>query len=458
MARVAIVGAGITGLALAYRLREKRPDIDLALFEAASRAGGNIGTIREDGFQFDTGPNGFLDNKPFAMQLCRDLGLGDELVPGSESSRRHRFLFLNGKLQALPSGPLSLLKTPLLSFRGKVALIGELFRARGADEKDESVAEFFRRRIGNEATQVFIDALVTGIHGGDPELLSMRAAFPRIRQMEQEHGSVIRGFLKAAELRKREAKSRGEAYRPQQMWSFRQGLGRLPEMLFEHLGNILACNRAVSRIERSGDLYRLHFADGRVEVADTLVLSCPAYRQAEILAPFDRELATELAGIAYTAIAVVSVVYRQQDVTGAPAGFGYIAPQRQRRDVLGVQWCSSIFPERAPPGFVNWRALCGGWHRRDILDWPDERLAQAVDDELAAALGVRASPVRRRITRWRRAIPQYFVGHQKRVERIETLAARHPGLILTGNAFHGVAINDCIEQAEKIAARISSNR
>jgi oxygen-dependent protoporphyrinogen oxidase len=342
-----------------------------------------------------------------------------------------------------------------LSWRGKLALLREPFCARAAADKDESVADFFRRRIGPEATRVFIDALVTGIHGGDAELLSMRSAFPRVWQMEQEAGSIIRGFRRAARQRKREALARGERKAPpQRMWSFEEGMGQLPEALGKKLGPALQCNTPVERLERDAEGYRLKFGNGSSANADAVVLACPSWRQAELLNDIDRELAGELAGIAYTPIVVVVLGYRMQDVPTAPDGFGFIAPQAQQRDLLGVQWCSSIFPGRAPPGFVLWRALCGGWNRREMIDWPDERIAQSVRQELRLAMGVEAAPVLQQFIRWPRAIPQYFVGHHERVARIEALAAKHPGLTVTGNALHGVAINDCTEQAVLIAERL----
>lgn len=455
---VTIVGAGITGLALAFRLKQQLPHLDVTLLEASARPGGNIGTISQDGFQFDIGPNGFLDNKPSTLNLCQALGLEHELLPASESSRRHRFLFWNGTLHKLPSGLFGLLATPLLSWRGKLALAREPFRTRRIDSQDESVAEFFRRRIGTEATRIFVDALVTGIHGGDPELLSMRSAFPRVWQMEQDMGSVVRGFWHAAKLRRQAARARGDRRAPpQRMWSFRTGLGRLPQVLAERLGGRLRCNARVEQIERVDAGYRLTVANGHVHHARTVVLACPAEQQAKLLTAFAGELARELAGIAFAPIAVVAVGYRRQDVPIVRDGFGYIAPQHLRRDVLGVQWCSAIFPDRAPPGHVAWRALCGGWNRQDVLAWSDAQLAQAAAAELHLVAGITAPPVIQRIIRWPRAIPQYFVGHQQRCARIAALAARHQGLILTGNSLHGVAINDCTEQAEIISARIAGD-
>jgi oxygen-dependent protoporphyrinogen oxidase len=184
------------------------------------------------------------------------------------------------------------------------------------------------------------------------------------------------------------------------------------------------------------------------------VLACPAYEQAELLAELDAPLADEVAGIPYNRIAVVALGYRQSDCPTAPDGFGYIAPQNTRRDVLGVQWCSSIYPDRAPPGFVLWRALCGGVHRAEMVDWDDDTLARAVHAEIRAAMGVTGDPVFHRVVRWPAAIPQYVLGHLDRVARIEAAAAKHHGLFLTGNAYRGVAMGDCAEQGERVAARV----
>lgn len=450
MSRIVVVGAGISGLALAFRLRQRRPDAQIMILESDSHPGGKIRTERSNGFVVEAGPNGFLETKPSTIQLCRDLGLGHELIAASEESRKHRFLFLDNRLRKLPGGPLGLLTTGLFGIRGKIGLLSELIRPGAAPQKDESVGEFFRRRMGREAAEVLGDALVTGIHGGDPELLSLKAGFPRAFEMEAKHGSVIRGFLRSAKQRRRDASARGEPPpKTGRMWSFRDGLGRLIQSLSERQAPI--CGVRARRIERIENSWRVH-GDGQDSwLADRLVLACPAYEQAEMLAELDPALAAEISGIRYNRIAVVAVGYRQSDLPRVPAGFGYIAPQRTRRDLLGVQWCSAIYPARAPEGCVLWRALCGGWNRPEVVDWDDAKLLAAVRAELRLALEVAAEPIFNRIIRWDRAIPQYHVGHCERVARIEALAAKWPGLILAGNAYRGVALNDCTEQAERIA-------
>ena len=453
---IVIIGGGISGLAAAYRMRQAVPDAAIALLEADDRVGGKVRTERADGFTLEAGPNGFLDSKSSTIQLCRDLGLGDRLRVASEGSRKNRYLFLNGELQKLPGDPLGLLRTPLLTIRGKLAMLAEPFRRRpGRLPAEESVAEFSRRRFGREAADIFVDALVTGIHAGDPERLSVRAAFPRLVKLEAEAGSVLRGFLRAAKVKKRLARERGEASQPQRMWSFDGGLGVLIDALRDSLGTIVRTGVGVRSIGRAEAGYIVRGDGNDRWPADVVVHAAPASAQAETLRDLDPALAAELATVKFTPVHVVLLGYRIQDAPFAPDGFGYIAPQNTRRDVLGVQWCSAIFPGRAPPGMVLWRALCGGINRPDVAAWPDGELVAAVHREMQLAMKVTAAPVFARVVRWPQAIPQYEVGHMARLERLDALAARHPGLILAGNSHRGVALNDCTEQAEWIAMRVA---
>jgi oxygen-dependent protoporphyrinogen oxidase len=458
MPHIVIIGGGLSGLSVAFRLKQAVPTVSLTVLESRDRPGGNIGTETHDGFRVERGPNGFLDRTPAVPQLVGDLGLTDRLIAASEGSRKNRYVFLDGKLRKLPSGPLGLLTSPLLTLRGKWQLFTEPWRKRPAQvPTDESVAAFVTRRAGPEAAEVFADALVTGIHGGDPTQLSVAATFPRLVQMEREAGSIIRGFMRAARLRRREAQARGQpSPTPQRMWSFREGLQVLIDGLLTQLGDAVQCRRRVLTIHQGAAPTRWTVqTEGDSITADAVVLACPAREQAELLSELNPTLADEIAGIPYNRIAVVALGYRQSDCPGSLDGFGYIAPQNTQRDVLGVQWCSSIFPDRAPPGFVLWRALCGGIHRGEMLDWDDNQLAKAVHAEIQHAMGVHGEPVFHRIVRWPRAIPQYVLGHLDRLARIESLVARHPGLFLTGNAYRGVAMADCAEQGELVAAQVA---
>lgn len=457
MPKVVIVGGGISGLALAYRLEQRLPNADVIVLEERPRLGGTIGTERRDGFQVEIGPNGFLDNKPFALALCRDLGLGEQLISASEAARRNRYLFLDDRLHLLPNSLVSFLTSDVLSWRTRFLLLAERFRPRRQGNGDESIDAFVRRRVGGELAETLADAFVTGIHAGDPKLLSVQAAFPRLAELERDHGSVLRGMAASGRRRRLEAAARGESPPSSgRMWSFREGLSLLIDTLRERLRFPPLTGVHVRTVRLLvNEVWRVQ-SDGREGWdADAVVLACPAFQQAAILADEDADLAAAIDGIPYNRVAVVALGYREADVPRPLDGFGYLSPQRQRRDVLGVQWCSSIFPDRAPPGLVLLRALCGGWNRPEILDWDDEGLLSAARRELRQTMGIEAAPVVHHIIRWRRAIPQYHLGHLERVAWIEGRVVRHPGLFLAGNAYRGVALNDCIEQAGRVAEQVA---
>jgi oxygen-dependent protoporphyrinogen oxidase len=443
MPNVVVVGAGISGLSLAYQLHRFAPNIDVIVLESTDRVGGCVRTDRREGFTVECGPNGFLDSKPSTTDLARNAGLAARMCPASEAAACNRFLFLGDGLQRLPGSLGDLLRSPILSVRGKLAFLSEPLRRRRREPGPESVAAFARRRIGREAADIFADALVTGIHAGDPALLDVRAAFPRVAAMEREHRSVIVGMMRAA--KHRQGRSR--------LWSFRDGMQTLTDALRDALPKPPILGTRVQRIERRTDGWTVVGEGQDRWNADAVVLTCPAYAQADMLADLDGQLAGLVGGITYNRIAVVALGYRAADVPTAD-GFGFIAPQRLGRDLLGVQWCSATYAGRAPPGMVLWRALCGGVSRPEVVGWSEETLLTAVRTELRSAQGVTAEPVFVHVVRWQQAIPQYVLGHPERVAEIEDRLAAYPGLFLGGNAFRGVAVNDCTEQGEMLARRV----
>ncbi|MFO0841286.1 MAG: protoporphyrinogen oxidase [Gemmataceae bacterium] len=451
MPRVVVVGAGISGLSLAYRLQALCPAGEVLVLDGASRVGGTIDTVRREGFLVEAGPNGFPDTNPSTLDLAGSLGLADQLLHASEAAARNRFLLLNGRLRLLPAGLTSFLGSDLLSWVAKVRLLTERFRPGRRGDGEESVHAFARRRVGDEVARTLVDPFVTGILAGDPKLLSAQAAFPRLAGWEREFGSVLKGLAAA----RRQRLQQGVAGRAGKLWSFRDGLRTLVEALASRLRTPPLLGVAATSIRRRPGGWRVTAEGHDGWDADAVALTCPAYRQAELLREIDPAITQHLAGIAYNRVVVVGLGYRRDDVPHCLDGFGYLSPQRERRDVLGVQWCSSIYADRAPPGRVLLRAICGGWHRGDVVDWPDDRLVAAVRAELARAVGVRVAPVFIQVTRWPRAIPQYHVGHLARIEAIERRLQGHPGLFVGGNAYRGVAINDCVEQAGRQAAKVA---
>src|SRR5262245_6569257 len=305
--RVVIVGGGLSGLSLAFRLRERLPAAGITVIERSLRLGGPIYTVERDGFRVECGPNGIFDAKPSTIQLCQDLGLGERLIAASEASRKNRYLFLNGKLRALPGSLRSFITSPVLSWRAKISILTERYRKRPPDVPgDESVAEFARRRAGREVADTLADALVTGIHAGDPELLSVQAAFPRLAELEREYGSVLKGIGRSAKRRREEARARGESYQPRgRMWSFRSGLRFLIESLCDRLRKPPFLGVAVQKIEKEQKHWLVRAEGKDFWTADAVLLTSPAYQQAAMIADMDRELAERIGSIAYTRLAVI---------------------------------------------------------------------------------------------------------------------------------------------------------
>lgn len=458
MARIVIIGGGLSGLALAYRLEQRLAAAEVVVLEQKGRLGGNIATVQRDGFRVETGPNGFLDNKPTTLALCRDLGLENQLIPASQESARNRFLYLRNHMYLLPSSLWSFLQSDVMSWKAKLQVLLERWRSRRRDLSDESIQDFMTRRVGREVASSLADAFVTGIFAGDPNLLSVQATLPRLVAMERNHGSLMAGLSSGRKQRLADARAQGLKEAPKQrMWSFQEGLGLLPQKLQQSLRNPPLTGVNVRRIRLENKTWRVE-AEGRDHwTADRVILTCPSYQQATILSDLDEELATMVAEIRYNRIAVVALGFRAGDVGHRMDGFGFLTPQRDRRDVLGVQWCSSIFPDRAPEGMVMMRALCGGWNRPEIVNWEDPQLLEAVRNDLSSTMGIREKPIFHEIVRWPRAIPQYFLGHLDRVVQIERRSRRHSGLHLGGNAYRGVAMNDCVEQADLLADQIAQS-
>ncbi|MBX9681646.1 MAG: protoporphyrinogen oxidase [Gemmataceae bacterium] len=459
--RIVVVGAGISGLSAAYRLQQRLPQAEIAVLEADSRAGGTMQTVRRDGFTVELGPNGFLDTKPSTLNLSHDVGLGNQLLQASDTAGKNRFLFLRDRMFRLPGGPGELLTTRLLTLRGKLSLMAERLRGRRKTEGDESIDAFARRRAGNQAADILADAMVTGIFAGDPKLLSLPACFPRVAQMEREYGSVMKGFAREARKRRQEAEKKGEPYkRPGGLWSFEHGLKSLIEALVANLTTPPIYGATIRNVRKDGDPVRPKWivsAEGQDRwEADAVLLTCPGYRQSAALADLDRDLSGKIGEIPFNRIAVIALGFRKKDLSAPLDGFGYIAPQSTGRDLLGAQWCSSIYPgHRCPEDAVLVRAMAGGWTRGDLLDRNDDELVRLAWAELRATMQLSAAPIFSHVARWEKGIPQYHLGHLDRVAWIEKRLASHPGLFLGGNSYRGVAMNDCTEQGSVLADAIA---
>lgn len=444
--RLVIIGGGISGLSLGYLLKASGgASLDIAVFESEEKPGGKIWTDRSGGFLCEWGVNGFLDNKPKTLELAGKLAL--EPLRSSDAARK-RFVLTGGKLQQLPESPVAFLKSGLLSPLGKLRIFAETFIPKGR-KADESLADFARRRLGKEAFEKLIDPMASGIYAGDPEDLSLKSCFPRINDLEENYGSLIRGMLK---LKKKTGKA--TAGPGGTLTSFYDGMQSFTDALAAYLGEALRVGSRAAALEKTSGGYVLHLADGMRVEADAAVLAVPAHQATDILRDMDRALSTTLGEIPYPPVTVVCTGFRAEKIRFPLDAFGFLVPRREGRKILGTLFDSSIFPNRAPEGMVLLRSMVGGARAPSVAMLDDKKLMDTVMAEVGAITGISATPDFVRIFRHEKAIPQYTLGHQARLGRLDEAVSRHRGLYLTGNAFRGISVNDCIENSYKLAERI----
>jgi len=439
--RTAIVGAGISGLTLAWSLRARGTPV--TVLEAEDRVGGQIRSWLEQGFVLESGPNGFLDRDGAVARVAAQLGIADRLRPASVAADR-RALFVRGKLRFLPAKPPELLRSDIVPWWAKLRLLLEPFSRRGPAGVDESVARFGRRHLGRHVTETLLDAVQTGIFGGDSERLSVRAAFPRLYQMEHSHRSLL---LAARAMR---PSTRGA---PLRLASFEGGLETLPRALGAALGEAVRLGVRVRALEPGRSGWQVGW-DGGGDRFDRVILTVPPRFSAELLRPLDASIGTALDAIRAVPISVVHLGWRPA-LEPDPQGFGVLVPARERRRVLGVIFASSAYPFRAPGGGTLLTTLVGGAHGAGWAALPDAELVALVREELRAIVGVERPPDLVRIVRWSHAIPQYEIGHQARLEAIASALRRHPPLVLSGSAFRGPGIADCVRESLALAETIA---
>jgi len=458
--QVVVVGAGISGLTVAFHLSRASSSAGAPgglrplVLEASEHVGGAIQTLRRDGWIFEQGPNTVLSSRPAVGRLLTDAGLEPETLTARPASKR-RYLWKDDRLQPLPGSPPSFVTTRLFSLRAKLRLLKEPWIGHPPEGTEESIAQFVRRRLGQEFLDYAVGPFVSGVYAGDPERLSVRWAVSRIWSLEHEHGGLIRGAM---------ARRKG----PQPgggMISMADGLDALPRRLAEAIGEAGGSLRTGARcrgIERrpdgAGFRVLVEAEDGSgVDAIDTarVVLAVPADAVASLLHGLTDGESAPIAEIPYAPVVVTSYGFPRASVRHPLDGFGFLAPRKESLHVLGCLFPSSLFPGRAPKDHVALAAFAGGRTNPEILDLDDEALHATVLGDLDRALGVSGQPVFRELRRWPRAIPQYEVGHGRFVELATRIEAGHPGLYLSGNWTGGVSVPDCIQTATELAERIA---
>ena len=450
--RLVIVGAGISGLSVAWALRQRLPDAEIVVVERAARTGGNIRSERIDGYLCEWGPQAFLDNSPPTLALVRDAGLETRLQPCDDTAG-NRYIFRNERLHEVPSSPSSFAKSRLLSIRGKARLACEPFvRRRPAEE--ESIHEFAARRIGGEAAEVLVDSMVSGIFGGNARTLSLQACFPRIWQLEQKHGSLIR-----AQIAARARRTQPIGTPAGRLTSFTGGMADLTTALTNALGQTVRLSTAAVHLheEPAPHGYSVITSSGLIQ-ADAVVLAGPASESARVLRGIDTELSDLLGGIQTAPMAVVCLGYDASalETECGLKGFGFLVPRSEAVRILGTLWESQTFPNRAPQGKALLRVMVGGACDAGIVALDDDRLLAIVQKDLRTTMGIKADPEFVRIFRHGRGIPQYVKGHVARLQQIDRRLSRYPGLYLAGNSYRGVSMNACIAEAGVIADAVGA--
>ncbi|ACM22054.1 protoporphyrinogen oxidase [Geotalea daltonii FRC-32] len=457
MKKAIIVGGGITGLATAWLLREKAKkagmELEIALLEKEERVGGKIRSIKADGYLCEWGPNGFLDNKPQTLDLCRDLQADSQLLRSNDNARK-RFIYSEGFLHQLPENGPSFFKSKLISWPGKLRLALEPtpFIAKAPDGVDETLAAFGRRRLGDEALRKLIAPMVSGIFAGDPETMSLQSCFPRIAELEREYGGLVMAMVKLAKKKKQElaeGKAVASAAGPGGiLTSFRDGLQTLTEIIRGQLGcEVLSVGEEVVRIRKGSSVpYRVETTSRELD-ADVVVLATPAYATGQMLEGLDSAMTGILGQIPYATMSVVCLGYEQDKISHDLNGFGYLIPKGEGMNILGTLWDSSIFENRAPQGRVLLRSMMGGACFPEYIKLSDEEVQRRVCDNLKTIMGIAAPPDFVRIFRHEKAIPQYTVGHGKRLQALLDAGRNHQGLLLTGNSYRGIGLNDCVAAA-----------
>ncbi len=461
MARIVVIGAGISGLATAYSIEqlvsELELDAEVLVLEERERTGGKIWSIQDEGYLCEWGPNGFLDNKPMTLDLCQALGVSDQLLSSNDNARK-RFIYSDSILHRLPENGPSFLQSKLISWPGKLRLAYEIMVPKRTDSSDETLAEFGRRRLGQEALNKLIAPMVSGIFAGDPENMSLRCCFPKIYQLEQEHGGLLKAMVKLSKKKQAEKKAgkvvASAAGPGGVLTSFNRGIQQLTDGVSAALNGEIRCGSRVVRIEQKQAGYSLQLEDSSRIDCDFVVSAAPAYAVGEMLTETNSAAAEVLQQIPYATMNVVCFGYQREKIARDLDGFGYLTPKSEGRNTLGTLWDSSIFPGRAPEGQVLLRSMMGGATNAGAIDLSEDEVKARTMADLKQIMGISAEPDFVRIFRHRKAIPQYTRDHGKRVQAIETALQSNPGLLLTGNAYFGVGLNDCVNAATQTAHRL----
>jgi len=453
MSRIVVVGAGIAGLTTAYLLRKRGADV--TVLEAGARAGGVIRSTWEDGMLCEWGPQAILDNAPETQSLIESLGLTGQVLRSNDDARR-RFILRHGRFHDVPMAPQKFMFSPLLSVRGRLRALREPGVPKAPHGMVETLYDFGVRRVGKEAAEVLMDAMAAGVFAGDPKRMELDACFPKVREMEQKHGGLIQGMM---------AQARSSGGKRAVLQSFTDGMQTLVDALANSLGNAVRLHAPVARVERDGAAWRVVTTSGEPLPADRVVVATPAFHAADLLSSVLGAAATDaLRGIPYAPVGVVCHAFSEAD---APAhvrelshSFGFLIPSAEAEvhgtEILGALFTRGAFPIHGAHGTICVRSLVGGMRSPQSAAFSDEEFRSRVTRQLTHLLGMEVEPQIRKVIRWQRGIAQYTPGHLNRLKRIDAALTALKGLYVVGSAYRGPGVNDCIREATRLAAGITT--
>jgi len=471
--RFAVLGGGITGLTAAYRLSQLAPRASVEVFEASGLLGGVLSTHHEEGYLVEHGADSFLKKLPWAVELCEELGLGDELLPTNPSGRR-ALVVRNGCLHPVPEGfvilqphrMIPMLFTRLLSWSGKLRLLRESWIGSPKEmqqaDYDESVASFATRRLGKETFERLVQPLLAGIYTADPHQLSLAATMPEAIEALRKHGSLTRAAIEKSKqdaARDEESESQASGARYASFVTLRRGLGQLIETLAERLPtekiHLNTAIRSLTKDENQQWIVHPEGGDPR-EPYDGVIVALPAPRAAAIVENVDERLGELLRKISYASSAIVCMLYRRDQIAHDLNGFGLVVPTIEKKSIIAASFSSVKFPGRAPDDQVLVRVFLGGAMQPELVDLPNEKLQALAQVDLHELLGITGQPLRTDVVRWQEKMPQYHVGHVQLVDAVEKRVADLEGLELAGNAYRGVGIPQCVRSGDTAARRLAA--
>lgn len=448
---VVVIGAGISGLTTAYLLSKK--GIDVRIIEKKSEVGGSIESVNENGFLFDRGPNSALETTPVIAQLIEELNLQNELLYANKEANK-RYILRNNILHALPMSPPALIKTELFSAKAKLRLMAEPFIGRSNDGYYQSLAEFVKRRLGQEFLDYAINPFVAGVYAGRPEELSVKSAFPKLYALEEKYGGLIIGTIRSIRERKKRAEKSKQSAK---MLSFKSGMIALPKAIANYFGNKIILSAEVLSIDKTNDGYIVSYKQNGIDeaiVCDAVLSTVPAYVASGLFKKFNKNFKTHADAIYYPPVLVYFLAYNKKDIKQPLDGFGFLIPEKENKSFLGALWSSVIFPYRANDEIATFTLFIGGSRNPNFIKEDREILLSRVRKEFEEIMKITGQPVYSSQRFWEKAIPQYNIGYVEHEKFFDEFEKENPGLFISGNFRGGISVGDCMKNAELVSDKI----